>query len=115
VVVGIRKEKEWRVFLYWVVKIPARRHDYGATLLFPFPSERRGRLDGSLLAGLDEAGRGALFGPVVPRLNSISKRRIVGLDDFQETASREENRAASGFIQYAVAWARCRSISLQRN
>jgi len=34
------------------------------------------------IAGLDEAGRGALFGPVVAAAVILNpKRRIVGLDD----------------------------------
>ena len=45
--------------------------------------EREARQQGWLrIAGLDEAGRGALFGPVVAAAVILNpKRRIVGLDD----------------------------------
>jgi len=48
----------------------------------PVSSERRANWGWMRIAGIDEAGRGALFGPVVCAAVILNpKRRIVGLDD----------------------------------
>jgi len=58
------------------------------------------------IAGIDEAGRGALFGPVVAAAVILNpKRRIVGLDDSKSSlpnAARSSRRASR---EHALAWA----------
>jgi ribonuclease HII len=58
------------------------------------------------IAGLDEAGRGALFGPVVAAAVILNpKRRIVGLDDSKKLAAERRTELAVRIREYAVAWA----------
>ena len=52
------------------------------------------------IAGLDEAGRGALFGPVVAAAVILNpKRRIVGLDDSKQIAPERRNQLAERIRQ----------------
>jgi ribonuclease HII len=58
------------------------------------------------IAGLDEAGRGALFGPVVAAAVILNpKRRIVGLDDSKKLTPERRVELARRIREYAVAWA----------
>ena len=58
------------------------------------------------IAGLDEAGRGALFGPVVAAAVILNpKRRIVGLDDSKKLTPERRGELAPRIREYAVAWA----------
>ncbi|HKV26078.1 MAG TPA: ribonuclease HII [Candidatus Acidoferrum sp.] len=58
------------------------------------------------IAGLDEAGRGALFGPVVAAAVILNpKRRIVGLDDSKKLAAERRTELAERIREHAVAWA----------
>lgn len=58
------------------------------------------------IAGLDEAGRGALFGPVVAAAVILNpKRRIVGLDDSKKLPAERREELAIRIRQHAVAWA----------
>lgn len=58
------------------------------------------------IAGLDEAGRGALFGPVVAAAVVLNpKRRIVGLDDSKQVAPERRALLAERIRQHALAWA----------
>jgi ribonuclease HII len=58
------------------------------------------------IAGLDEAGRGALFGPVVAAAVILNpKRRIVGLDDSKKLTAERRGELAPRIREYAVAWA----------
>lgn len=58
------------------------------------------------IAGLDEAGRGALFGPVVAAAVILNpKRRIVGLDDSKKLAPERRTALAERIRQHALAWA----------
>jgi len=58
------------------------------------------------IAGIDEAGRGALFGPVVAAAVILNpKRRIVGLDDSKKLASDRRFELAERIREHAVAWA----------
>jgi ribonuclease HII len=58
------------------------------------------------IAGLDEAGRGALFGPVVAAAVMLNpKRRIVGLDDSKKLTPERRAELAPRIRQHAVAWA----------
>jgi len=58
------------------------------------------------IAGIDEAGRGALFGPVVAAAVILNpKRRIVGLDDSKKLASDRRAELAERIREHAVAWA----------
>lgn len=69
--------------------------------------ERRAEKDGyRRIAGVDEVGRGALFGPVVCAAVILDRtRRIPGLDDSKKlTESRREELAAK-IRQRAIAWA----------
>jgi len=58
------------------------------------------------IAGLDEAGRGALFGPVVAAAVILNpKRRIVGLDDSKKLTPERRGELAPRIQQHAIAWA----------
>jgi ribonuclease HII len=58
------------------------------------------------IAGLDEAGRGALFGPVVAAAVILNpKRRIVGLDDSKKLSAERRSQLAERVREYALAWA----------
>ena len=57
------------------------------------------------IAGLDEAGRGALFGPVVAAAVILNpKRRIVGLDDSKKLTPERRADLAPRIREHAVAW-----------
>jgi len=58
------------------------------------------------IAGLDEAGRGALFGPVVAAAVILNpKRRIVGLDDSKKLTAERRVELAERIREHALAWA----------
>lgn len=58
------------------------------------------------IAGLDEAGRGALFGPVVAAAVILNpKRRIVGLDDSKKLSPERRAELAPRIQEHAIAWA----------
>ncbi len=58
------------------------------------------------IAGIDEAGRGALFGPVVAAAVVLNpKRRIVGLDDSKKLAPERRAELAPRIHEHALAWA----------
>jgi len=58
------------------------------------------------IAGLDEAGRGALFGPVVAGAVILNpKRRIVGLDDSKKLSAGKRAVLAERIREHALAWA----------
>src|SRR6476661_7074134 len=58
------------------------------------------------IAGLDEAGRGALFGPVVAAAVILNpKRRIVGLDDSKKLPPERRTELAERIHEHALAWA----------
>ena len=58
------------------------------------------------IAGLDEAGRGALFGPVVAAAVILNpKRRIVGLDDSKKLPAERRLELAPRIREHAIAWA----------
>jgi len=64
------------------------------------------KLGWTRIAGLDEAGRGALFGPVVAAAVILNpKRRIVGLDDSKALAAEERSVLAGRIREHALAWA----------
>ena len=69
--------------------------------------EREARKLGWLrIAGLDEVGRGSLFGPVVAAAVILNpKRRIVGLDDSKQIAAEKREVLAERIKEHAVAWA----------
>ena len=69
--------------------------------------EREARQRGWLrIAGLDEAGRGSLFGPVVAGAVILnSKRRIVGLDDSKKLPAERRRELAQRIREHALAWA----------
>ena len=57
------------------------------------------------IAGLDEAGRGALFGPVVAAAVIMNpKRRIIGLDDSKKILPARRETLAERICEHAVAW-----------
>jgi ribonuclease HII len=68
--------------------------------------ERAARKLGWLrIAGLDEAGRGALFGPVVAAAVILNpKRRIVGLDDSKKLVAERRGELAPRIREHALAW-----------
>lgn len=58
------------------------------------------------IAGLDEAGRGSLFGPVVAAAVILNpKRRIVGLDDSKKLPPERRGELAERIREHALAWA----------
>src|ERR1700745_2123983 len=64
------------------------------------------KLGWTRIAGLDEAGRGALFGPVVAAAVILNpKRRIVGLDDSKKLTSDRRADLAPRIREHALAWA----------
>src|SRR3984893_10118489 len=64
------------------------------------------KLGWTRIAGLDEAGRGALFGPVVAAAVILNpKRRIVGLDDSKQIAPERRTKLAEAIRDHALAWA----------
>jgi ribonuclease HII len=69
--------------------------------------ERAARQQGwTRIAGLDEAGRGALFGPVVAAAVILNpRRRIVGLDDSKKLTAERRTRLAVRIREYALCWA----------
>lgn len=69
--------------------------------------ERDARQRGWLrIAGLDEAGRGSLFGPVVAAVVVLNpKRRIFGLDDSKKLTPDRRCELAPRIREHAIAWA----------
>jgi ribonuclease HII len=69
--------------------------------------ERAARQQGwTRIAGIDEAGRGALFGPVVAAAVILNpKRRIVGLDDSKKLLPDRRAQLAERIRAHALAWA----------
>ena len=69
--------------------------------------EREARQHGwQRIAGLDEAGRGSLFGPVVAGAVVLNpKRRIVGLDDSKKLSADRRAELAERIRDHALAWA----------
>jgi ribonuclease HII len=58
------------------------------------------------IAGLDEAGRGALFGPVVAAAVILDPKRMIrGLDDSKKLAPERRAELAPLIRERAVAWA----------
>src|ERR1700747_2887772 len=58
------------------------------------------------IAGLDEVGRGSLFGPVVAAAVILDpKRRIVGLDDSKKFTADLREVLPPRIREYALAWA----------
>jgi ribonuclease HII len=63
------------------------------------------KLGWTRIAGLDEAGRGALFGPVVAAAVILNpKRRIVGLDDSKKLMAERREELAERIKEHALAW-----------
>jgi ribonuclease HII len=69
--------------------------------------EREARQSGwQRVAGLDEAGRGSLFGPVVAAAVILNpRRRIVGLDDSKKLLPERRSELAERIREHAFAWA----------
>ena len=69
--------------------------------------ERQARQRGwQRIAGLDEAGRGSLFGPVVAAAVILNpRRRIVGLDDSKKIVPARREELAERIRAHALAWA----------
>lgn len=69
--------------------------------------EREARQHGwQRIAGLDEAGRGSLFGPVVAAAVVLNpRRRIVGLDDSKKLSADRRAELADRIHEHALAWA----------
>ena len=58
------------------------------------------------IAGLDEAGRGALFGPVVAAAAILDPKRVIrGLDDSKKLSPERRAELAPLIRERAVAWA----------
>jgi ribonuclease HII len=58
------------------------------------------------IAGIDEVGRGSLFGPVVAAVVVLNpRRRIVGLDDSKKLTADRRETLAERIRDHALAWA----------
>jgi ribonuclease HII len=68
--------------------------------------ERNARGQGwQRIAGIDEAGRGSLFGPVFAAAVILNpKRRIVGLDDSKKLSREKRETLAARIREHALAW-----------
>src|SRR5690242_8871036 len=68
--------------------------------------ERTARHQGwQRIAGLDEAGRGSLFGPVFAAAVILNpRRRIVGLDDSKKIPAERREILAQRIREHALAW-----------
>ena len=65
-----------------------------------------GRLGFARIAGVDEVGRGALFGPVVAAAVILNPaRRIPGLDDSKKLTAARRRLLSEKILERAVAWA----------
>ena len=65
-----------------------------------------GRLGFLRIAGVDEVGRGALFGPVVAAAVILNTaRRIPGLDDSKKLTAARRRLLSEKILERAVAWA----------
>ena len=63
------------------------------------------KLGWTRIAGIDEVGRGALFGPVVAAAVILNpKRRIVGLDDSKALLPERRGVLAERIREHALAW-----------
>jgi ribonuclease HII len=69
--------------------------------------EREARQHGwQRIAGLDEVGRGSLFGPVFAAAVVLNpRRRIVGLDDSKKLSADRRAELAVRIREHALAWA----------
>jgi len=69
--------------------------------------EREARQRGwTRIAGLDEVGRGSLFGPVFASAVILNpRRRIVGLDDSKKLSSARRAILSERIREHALAWA----------
>jgi len=57
------------------------------------------------IAGIDEAGRGSLFGPVVAAAVILNpRRRIVGLDDSKKLPADRREELSARIREHALAW-----------
>jgi ribonuclease HII len=64
------------------------------------------KLGWTRIAGVDEAGRGALFGPVVAAAVILNpKRRIVGLDDSKNLTAEKRALLAERIRAHSLSWA----------
>src|SRR5207247_9663348 len=80
------------------------------------------KLGWTRIAGIDEAGRGALFGPVVAAAVILNpKRRIVGLDRSEERRVGKECRSGGGssawrkkHIGHCLVWSRDRHVRIAK-
>src|ERR1700728_1607195 len=81
------------------------RSDKRMTRLCCSRFEREARkLGWTRIAGLDEAGRGALFGPVVAAAVILNpKRRIVGLDDSKKLTPERRHELAPRIREHSLA------------
>src|SRR5229473_6068480 len=68
--------------------------------------EREARQRGwTRIAGLDEVGRGSLFGPVFAAAVILNpRRRIVGLDDSKKLPAQRRQVLAQRIREHALAW-----------
>ena len=64
------------------------------------------KLGWTRIAGLDEAGRGALFGPVVAAAVILNpRRRIAGLDDSKKLTADRRAELSQRICEHALSWA----------
>lgn len=59
----------------------------------------------NLVAGVDEAGRGPLAGPVVAAAVILGKNRVAGIDDSKKLTARRRELLDVRIRRHAIAWA----------
>jgi ribonuclease HII len=93
------------LFHFWVLEFCLDDTNMARLCCSRFERAAR-RLGWTRIAGLDEAGRGALFGPVVAAAVILNpKRRIVGLDDSKKLLPERREELSMRIREFAVAWA----------
>ncbi|MBI2415904.1 MAG: ribonuclease HII [Candidatus Kerfeldbacteria bacterium] len=58
----------------------------------------------SLIAGVDEAGRGAWAGPLVAAAVIMPRLRIAGVNDSKQLTARQREQLYQGIIEQAISW-----------
>lgn len=68
--------------------------------------EQARRCGAQCIAGIDEVGRGPLFGPVVAAAVILPQRcHLVGLDDSKKLREKDRERLSAEICSVALAWA----------
>jgi ribonuclease HII len=102
-----RRRYENRASICWLIAISSMLEFAAMRRRCSSRFEREARKCGwQRIAGLDEVGRGSLFGQVVAAAVILDpKRRIVGLDDSKKLSAERREVLALRIREHALAWA----------